>query len=188
MLQSSGGLATEHLMPPGSHIALYGAALALIAAARSAAGQVAAGQRVASLSGGAIAGAYGGVAAGALLAARLDQVLPGRWLLAEGELAYAVAGQSGAAAHFAGLGLQLQLQVPFRQVQPFLGLGGGVAGQIGRSGGVYQTWDGMVSVGAGVRVVLRGELLARAEARARYTPGLAGHTGELTLGLGWRVR
>ncbi len=175
-------------MSPAHRLALCGAVFALLISTRPAAAQPVAGQRTASLSGGAIAGAYGGVATGALVAARVDQILPVRWFLAEAELAYAVADEGTEVAHFAGIGLQLQLQLPFGRLQPFLGVGGGIAGQVGRPGGVYQNWDGMVSAGAGVRVALPARLLARAEARARYTPGVAGHTGEVTLGIGWRVR
>lgn len=175
-------------MSPTNHLPLCGAVLALLCSTGSIAAQPVAGERTVSLSGGAIARASGGVATGALLAARIDQVLSVRWLLAEAELAYAVADQAADVAHFAGIGVQLQLQVPFRRLQPFVGVGGGVAGHVGRPGGVYQNWDGMVSAGAGIRVALPAGLLARVEARARYTPGVAGHTGEVTLGLGWRVR
>jgi hypothetical protein len=177
-------------MPYARHLAIMScmAGFASLGVPRPAIAQVEAGQRTASISGGVLASATGGVSAGPLVSARVDQVLPGRWLLVEGELSYAAVDRGPFVAHLGGIGAQLQAQLPFERVRPFAGLGAGVAGRLQRSGGLYENWDGMISVSGGIRLALPAAFLARVEVRGRYSPGIAGYTGEITVGFGRQLR
>jgi len=152
-------------------------AMALVLGAFAAFGAVAAPARPAgaqapgpelSLSAGAMQFDASGTGVAPTAAARAALPVAGRWLLAEGSLAYAALGEQFAPSptRVAAAVAQLQLQAPLGPVRPYLGVGGGWVRYLSNAGG-QPAAPGTLSGAAGLRVAVSGRLGVRGELRVR---------------------
>jgi len=116
---------------------------------------------------------------------RIDRELNGVFLGEAGVTAMRPAEQFGERVTCLFPEVQLQAQLPFRVVRPYLGVGGGYG--IASSRGEHST-DGTVAGAGGVRILVpNSSTTLRAELRVRGVgTGFTGATAEWTLGVGHR--
>jgi hypothetical protein len=139
-----------------------------------------------ALMGGAAQYDLSGTGTTGVVSIRLDD-MPKRWLVTELSLAYLHPPmQSGARETLLIPEGQLQVQVPFSYVMPYLGIGGGAA--FAHAGGHSET-TATASVATGLRVILpNAPVSLQAELRVRgIGSSFAGSTAEWTGGLRWRL-
>ena len=150
--------------------------------------------RMASLSLGASSFDASGTGTAPTAALRVEQPVGARWLLVEGSLGYAQFDEqfAGRKTHFGVLEGQLQAQLPFARVRPYLGVGGGWTSYLSNAGGRDRV-NGTASVAAGLRFPVSPRVVARGELRVRgwnrgeeLSDGFVNSAAETTIGLAWR--
>ncbi len=116
---------------------------------------------------------------------RIDRELNSVFLGEAGVTAMRPAEQFGERVTYLFPEVQLQAQLPFRVVRPYLGVGGGYG--LASSRGEHST-EGTVAGAGGVRILVpNSSTTLRAELRIRGVgTGLTGATAEWTLGVGHR--
>ena len=124
-------------------------------------------------------------------ALRYSAPIVGRWLLGDLSLSYASLDEqfSTANTHIGVAEGQLQAQLPFNSIRPYIGIGGGWLHYLSNAGGRPAT-GGTVSAAVGLRVPVSSSLILRGEMRMRaWEAGSDGvyhnNAGEFTAGLGF---
>jgi len=167
---------------------LLGSCALVISLATSAHGQTP--FREFSLAAGATQYDASGTGTGPVGAFRYSAPIVGRWLLGDLSLSYASLDEqfSTSNTHVGVVEGQVQAQLPFNSVRPYIGLGGGWLHYFSNAGGrpaTGQTASGSV----GLRIPVASSLILRGEMRLRTwesgrNQGLHNNAAEFTAGLG----
>jgi len=158
---------------------------ALLCATAAGAQQAPARATTASIIGGVSQWDLSGTGTSPFLGARIDRELNSVFLGEAGVTAMRPAEQFGERVTYLFPEVQLQAQLPFRVVRPYLGVGGGYG--IASSRGEHSS-EGTVAGAGGVRILVpNSSTTLRAELRVRGVgTGFTGSTAEWTLGVGHR--
>jgi hypothetical protein len=169
---------------PSSRALFCGSMLFLILAA-SAEAQIS--KPEISASAGAMQFDASGTGTAPVFALRAAFPIQGSWLLAEGNLSYASLDEqfSNVGTRIGVAESQVQVQLPFARVRPYLGVGAGWLHYFNNAAGRAAT-TGTYSGAAGLRVGLSPRFTARAELRLRGWDEFHASAAEWTGGLAYR--
>ena len=132
-----------------------------------------------------------GTGTGPVGALRYSAPIVGRWLLGDLSLSYSSLDEqfSTSSTHAGVAEGQIQAQLPFNSVRPYIGVGGGWLHYFSNAGGRPSTGQ-TASGSVGLRIPIASALILRGEMRLRMwesgrNQGLHNNAGEFTGGLGF---